>query len=565
MSYLDVYNQIKSLESIFTPPVDYVTIDVGTFDAATGAFSGLITTTETDPEPLQHGPNQKPTNPKPHFVGATWVSITIDSHWRQTITSVPAPKVGLAPVLLKFSVANHGGASWTLHVAGKTVTVPTGQSSTTINIWDLTIVSWTVSFGSKSHTDQIRIQRSTDKLVGAGAFTIPALPLSIVYAPPADAASQSKATYAVAQSVGTTSSFQFSSDSSTSHPALPPLLDNLKGMQDALKTLSDVLALAPDADLKTVGKVLGTISSGIGTISGSDTTGTVSVDGTSITVTQTNSQTIMAETKNGGPGAGDTIHYLRDAKFAWLVADGRLKIALLGGIYSSFPASFLKAHASDSNATGLPPDVVQQLLAMDPFVSGGGMVTLASDRFEDIDAEVQGPFEYGGGQTLSGAYSQTFTTTETHSHNAYTTHTQDFQPGWLAKLFGATASGLKTTVSMTQAAGTTHSETQSINWELHSGTNDRFVVEIWRDRIFGTYAFRQEPVVSSPRVQGLAKDSNGKPLPNQRIKLTIQGKTYSTMSDQAGHFAFFARNLPAGSASLLVANQPAQTVSIAAL
>ncbi len=161
-------------------------------------------------------------------------------------------------------------------------------------------------------------------------------------------------------------------------------------MQDALKVLSDVLALAPNADLKTTGKVLGTIASGIGTISGSDTTGTVSVDGSSITVTQTNSQTIMAETKNGGPGAGDSIHYLRDAKFAWLVADGRLRIALLGGIYSSFPASFLKAHASDSNATGLPPDVVQQLLAMDPFVNGGGMVPLPSDRFEDIDTEVQG-------------------------------------------------------------------------------------------------------------------------------------------------------------------------------
>ncbi|HEY3454022.1 MAG TPA: hypothetical protein VGK64_05420 [Bryobacteraceae bacterium] len=124
----------KSLEPIFTPPVDYVTIDVGTFDAATGAFSGLITTTETDPEPLQHGPNQKPVNPKPHFVGAAWLSITIDRNWRQTTTSTPAPKVGLTPVLLKFSIANHGRASWTLHVAGKSVTVPAGQSSTTVNI-----------------------------------------------------------------------------------------------------------------------------------------------------------------------------------------------------------------------------------------------------------------------------------------------------------------------------------------------------------------------------------------------------------------------------------------------
>ena len=59
MSYLDVYNQIKSIESVFKPPIDYVTIDVGTFDAATGAFSGLATTTETDPEPLEHGPDPR--------------------------------------------------------------------------------------------------------------------------------------------------------------------------------------------------------------------------------------------------------------------------------------------------------------------------------------------------------------------------------------------------------------------------------------------------------------------------------------------------------------------------
>jgi hypothetical protein len=429
MSYLDVYNQIKSIESVFKPPIDYVTIDVGTFDAATGAFSGLATTTETDPEPLEHGPNQKPVNPKPHFSGQSWLSVTIDSRWRQTVTRVPAPTVGLAPVLLKFSIKNHGGAGWSLQVAGKPVTVPAGQSSTTVNIWDLAIVSWSINFGGKSHADQIMIQRSASKLVGAGAFTIPALPLAIVYAPPADAATQSKASYGVAQSVGTTSSFQFSSDTSTSHPALPQLLDGLKGMQDGLKTLSDALSFSPDADLKALGKVLGAIGSGIGTISGTDTTGTVSVDGGSITLTQTNSQTILAETKNGGPGAGDTIHYLRDAKFAWLVAEGRLKIALLGGISSSFPASYLKAHAADPNATNLPPDVVQQLLSMDPFVTGGGMVALPADRFEDIDAQVQGPFEYGGGQTLSGAYSQTFTTTETHSHNNYTTHSHGLPAG----------------------------------------------------------------------------------------------------------------------------------------
>ena len=187
MSYLDVFNQIKSVESVFPLPINYITVDVGTFDAATGAFEGLTTTTETDPEPIEHQPGQHPVNPKPRFVGSTWVSITIDSHWRQTFTTVPASKVGLTPVLLKFGIKNHGG-SWNVNARGESVVVPAGQSSITVNIWDLTIINWSIQFGSMSHADRQIIQRSADKIVGAGAFTIPALPLAIVYAPPADTA-----------------------------------------------------------------------------------------------------------------------------------------------------------------------------------------------------------------------------------------------------------------------------------------------------------------------------------------------------------------------------------------
>src|SRR5690348_13488095 len=105
-TYLDLFNQIKGLEPVFQVPANYVTIDVGTFDAASGAFSGLKTSVFTDPEPVEHGPGQHPHNPAPHYQGAEWVSVTIRQNWRMTVTTTPAPKVGLAPVLLKFSVKN---------------------------------------------------------------------------------------------------------------------------------------------------------------------------------------------------------------------------------------------------------------------------------------------------------------------------------------------------------------------------------------------------------------------------------------------------------------------------
>src|SRR5215469_14152844 len=102
----DVYQLIKSHEGQFPVPAPFVTINVGTFDAAAGTFQGLTTEVFTDPEAVEHGPNDHPKNPQPRFVGETWVSITIDSHWKMTTTTEPAPHVPLAPVMLQFAITN---------------------------------------------------------------------------------------------------------------------------------------------------------------------------------------------------------------------------------------------------------------------------------------------------------------------------------------------------------------------------------------------------------------------------------------------------------------------------
>jgi len=562
MSYLDVFQRIKSLESAFPLPIDYFTIDMGTFDAATGAFAGRITHSRTDPEPIEHGPHQHPSNPKPHFQGEFWVSTTIDSRWRKTLTRVPAPKVGLVPVLLKFNIKNQGASSWAVVVAGETKTVRAGQSSILINIWDHGSANWSVKCGAKSYTDRILIQRSAVRIVGAGAFSIPVLPLSIIYAPPADAAGLSKAVYETSESVGTTTSLLFSNEASSSKPSLPPRLSSLKNLQSAMNGLSALFGESEDPTMQGLSQALGKIAAGIGTISGTVTTGTVDEDSHSLTITESRSQTLYAETKNGGPGAGDAIHYLRDAKFAWLMADGELQISLLGASNASYPAAYLIANASDPSKTQLSPELVQQLLSLDPFVAGGSMTHLPADRFEDMNSLVGGPFEYGGGQTLSRAYEQTFATTDTRAHTSYTSHAQDFEPGWLSMLFGAEAEGLKTTLSVTQAAGTSHTETQSFRWDLHSGTNERFVVSMWRDRIFGTYAFTQEPVSATARIKGVAKGADGLPLKQQRVQLQTPGKIYSTITDEAGRFAFFAQSIVPGKATLLIPNQTPQSISI---
>ena len=55
-----VYDLIKHDEAQFAVPAPYFIINVGTLDVATGTFTGLRTTSERDPEPVEHRPASTP-------------------------------------------------------------------------------------------------------------------------------------------------------------------------------------------------------------------------------------------------------------------------------------------------------------------------------------------------------------------------------------------------------------------------------------------------------------------------------------------------------------------------
>src|SRR3954447_9573335 len=130
-----VYDLVKHDEASFPIPAPYTTIDVGVLDVGSGVFTGLRTQSERDPEPIQHLPDQHPHNPPPRFVGSRWVSITIDATWHQTITSTPAPKVPLAPVLLRFAVTA-APTPWSVTAAGRTRFASAGQTVLLVDVWD---------------------------------------------------------------------------------------------------------------------------------------------------------------------------------------------------------------------------------------------------------------------------------------------------------------------------------------------------------------------------------------------------------------------------------------------
>jgi hypothetical protein len=366
----------------------------------------------------------------------------------------------------------------------------------------------------------------------------------------------------VSEIVGATSAVQITSDASSSHRLLRENWGGLNSVQTGLNGISAGLSNFKDPYSKAIAVACGAIAAGIGKMSGTAISGKVSGSGSAVTVTESKDHAIYAEAKNGGPGAGDSIHYLRDAKFAWLMSSGRLQICLLGGTYASYPAKYLKQHSAETQTTGISQDVTNMLLGLDPFVAGGPTAALPPRRYKDISGVLGGPIEYGGGQPLTGSHTQTYSVTETRTSTSYDSHMQDFNPGWLAKIFGAQAQTLKTSVSVTHAAGTTKTDTQTYRWELHSGPNEHFIVEFWLDQVFGTLALRQQELAGKPRLRGIARGPLGNPLVGKPVTLTQAGKTYHAITYSHGQYTFFSTAIPEGQATVQIGGEPPHAVVI---
>lgn len=547
-----LYQLVKNVEHVFAVPAPYKTITVGTFDDGTGKFTGLTTRVETDPEPVAHGPHDQPVNPPGRFVGEVWITTSIDSRWRRTTTRTPAPRAGAAPVSLQFAIT-HPGGDWSVTVNGKTTSAPASQTTISCDIWDCTSVGWTIHCGSRSHSDHLLIQRD-GALIGLGAFTIPALPVSIVYAPPVDAERQSTACYGRSETIGTTLTISLSGEASTARPAVPARYADVPQLKAILDVAGQALGKIQNPYAQAIGGALSTIAGGLGTMTATATTGKITTTETQAIATETLASSLCARADVGGPGSGDAFQYFRDVKCVWLMYEGLLRITPIQ--YASdaaLSASYLKSAIGNPSRTGLPDDALTALLALDPFVAGGPTAALPTDRFE-----LRQTLEYGGGLARDGSDSYTFSTTTTRKTASYTTRVEDYTPGWLSSLLGVPKETIKSTWTFSSAAADTQSRTVSVSWHLASGASERFVVELLFDRLFGTFAFR--PVQASPTARLL-----GTAAARQLVRLTTSdGKTFSTQSDGQGRYAFFASTLHDGPASLAVGNAPAQPISIGA-
>lgn len=523
-----VYQALKNIESQFTPPAPYFFVNAGTLDVNTGAFSGLKSVVIKNPEPPPKGAPDVATAPSPDVVTTT-------------TTIYPKVDVPLQPVQVEFSVTSPLANGWTAISNDITIQAAPNQTTVNIDLWDASFSNWTIEANGITHSDRFIMERPAGVLTGAlGAFTIPVLPVTIIYAPPADSLGKSGATYTQGQTIGQTTSVTNSVDTSQT---TPQQVVGLALITSFFGLVSNTLKAAAAADPATAAAatlqagLFSNAASELGKVTSGETTGITDENETTMTLSTTTSSGLSTTAKAGGPGAGDVIYFFKDVQMAWGYYQGGLQLCPIGLTNALETVAAIKSNPA---ALGLAADDAAALLALDPFVAGGPGVNPPADRFV-----FQSTWEYGGGASYTPGQSVTRDTKQTTTTINYSVNTSAWDAGPILTSLGFGGS-TQTTVKVSNATGTDQSSTISMNATLASGPTDQFVVVIWYDQIFGTFAFQQLPPASTPLLQGTGAKAG------EVITLSAGGRTFNTIADKSGAYAFRAPIIPKGPGTLTI-------------
>jgi len=398
-------------------------------------------------------------------------------------------------------------------------------------------------------------------VLGMGVFTLPALPMAIVYAPPQGKLAKNSVSY---QDLATyTRSVTTSMATSTTTKVVEAYsVGDLVGKVTAAigmvvavvgtggagaaggasvagafsqlgaalfgpaKDASDSTADATkqlQATATLVAGILGALeTSGTSTASGTITT----QDDHTLTLTISDMSQFQSEAGRG-PGEGDRIIYMRNVKVVWMAVNGDVGLHILGfdGIGAN-AVDNLRTEAASLAAGGAPTlgleaATIASLLGQDPLVPGRrsilggagvhiGPAVISPPRFVAADpAERSGSGTGAGGDVFAVSYDTTVDDrqTQTSSHTTVT----DLKPGWADVLFGASDNTeTTTTVVMTNTVSAdtnTDDKITSTFTFYSSGADDPYDVKIFHDRMFGTYAIvnADSPLLQGSSVGGVAR------------------------------------------------------------
>jgi hypothetical protein len=386
-------------------------------------------------------------------------------------------------------------------------------------------------------------------VIGMGAFTIPALPMTIVYAPPQGKLLKNTATYADTDTFTRTVTTAITSNNSTktveaysvadligkvtaaiaivvavvgtggtAAVAAPTVLGALQELGAALvgpaKDANDSTASATQAvsaDLSLVAGILNAVDNTIPT----DTSAVQLETDHSLTLSVSNMSQYSSES-GLGPGVGDRIVYLSNVKVVWMAVNGDVGIHILGydGVAANGVQDLLQEQKSISNGgnptLGLDAATIASLLNLDPLaprkptVASGARIEpplIGPPRF--VPADPPGRKGTGTGSTPDTFQAVVDTTVEDKQVTSNTQSTvTDFKPGWVSVLFGADDSETTTTTTLTNSQTVdikTDDRIVSTITFVSEGLEDPYDVKIFKDFTFGSYVIVDS---NSPALQG---------------------------------------------------------------
>ena len=504
------FQQIKNLEDRIPLPAPTGHLLVGTFDAANGEFTGHTDTVVNSFDPGDKGGGKH-----------------VNHEDIPAIVTVNGVDVGL------FFEVKHRQGPMTLTINGRTITKNQGNEIGT-GVGMASQVDWSLSCNQRTSHGRLVINRPP--VIGAGAFIVPVMPIAVLYEPPQDAGKRNSATYTQTRSMGTTVQMGVGQESSVKQDATSTF-DTTVQIKDDMNAAGSAMAASGNPYVMAAGAAVKLIASGLGDSSATDTKGTKVTERHKLSLTsmEQNGYTTSA---HEGPGRGDRILFLKNARLVWLCNGGKLSVALLwyDGT-ATMTVGFLKDNM-DNGKTGLEADTIHSLLQLDPFVADGPEAKLTSPRYRKVDH-----YEPNGGHDYH-AFSYQLAESDLKASARFSTHIQEDRKGWLSFL-GIGIQDKTSTATLTQSHSTQVKvgEKVAVRVDLYSKPDELYAVEAYYDRVFGTFAFKNVPIDRETALSGTVQDRNGKAMANQEVSILVGDERYTTRTDAQGRYQFHAPEL----------------------
>ncbi len=550
------YAQIKNLENTgrLNLPQPQASVTVGTINALTGKFEWAVPTidqtTSIPPPPGALKPVNTITNTTVGVVQTNAVDLLL----RIMVSGEPKLPLGVAvagraeQILSDVKVAATQSASPvivegfpTVSSSASEIVVNAGfacsaalQGQTHVSP---PVTTFSLTLKAPGHADvSVRLIIVRPPVLGLGAFTIPAVPIALVYAPPQGKQNKNSASYAVTDTFTRTVTTAVTSSTNTKTAQAYSAADLIGKVASSIAAVAAVVGTGGTgagaaAGAGALGGILGGLfGSGGSSSSGSSTSTdlkTASSDLEAVadilnavgTSTDTSAGTVTSESDHSltiqvtnmsqystaagqGPGIGDVFVYFYNVRVVWAAVNGEVGIHVLGLDTLAFAtaADLLQDQQALKTGgvatTGLDATSIQMLLNLDPFCVRKpstiaveiGPALVGPPRFVPADpAERQGE-----GTTVTFSESIDVTSEDKEVQTTTQTNITDVKPSWVSVLFGG--SNVETTTTMTfTTAQTTDTKTDfkvtnSVSL-VSQDTTDPFDVLVFTDRTFGTYLY----------------------------------------------------------------------------